>query len=75
MLYYGKWRRKLMFVGVENHLFVVKGCHFITCFFVLLLGSCSGNSTHPVQFYTWKSSPDLGEKEQQFFKETGVNKL
>ncbi len=43
-------------------------------FFFLLLMGCNNPPQH-IQFYTWKSSPNIGSKEKAVFKNTHANKL
>lgn len=41
---------------------------------LIFLMGCS-QSHHQIQFYVWKSTPNLGEKEQAAFQKTGADKL
>ncbi|MGS2739844.1 hypothetical protein [Sinomicrobium sp. M5D2P17] len=42
---------------------------------VFFLQSCKERTTHPVQFYYWKSKTHIGETEKQFFEQLGATRL
>lgn len=43
--------------------------------FVLAMSACTNKSQHPIQFYYWKSTVEMGETEKRIFTELDAQKL